>query len=314
MASVQFVKAKVVMIGGTFYAECPRIMNINCENSQVKNLAWLVPQVNDGIVTGYIVSLDSAKPTPDSIHVLQVIDKTKDIEYAIAIADGDTDEVFIDKCNGCCDGDTDMSNVTIPTPYAEENGVVDEDGKYVYLFPIPFSELDLAIAATNLIVNGAEFAVEAEDEYADAAALLAFAQTASPGGLADAGTWSLVEADNGQKFLKLVSTTAVTAYLGLTSVAQVLKGELDDAAPITVDSVLIGGVVTALPGGAITFTVAQYQANPAVLHSALAPVVIGTLASCETGGAYVMYTGFQALEELQNNGATVSAFAAGACV
>lgn len=307
MASVQFVKAVAVMIGGNVFAECPQAVQIECDNSKVEGTAWLVPVVRMGRVISYDVSLAASKPSPDSIHCVRIKDRLKEQTYFIVIADNADESVFIDQCNACCGDTPAMPYVSIPVAYAEESPCPDADGYYEFLIPMPSNPNSLKYLLPLGVFNGAAASVTPSGSgYASTAALLTFLNTATTG-WGDYGTWSYL---NSNKTLKLRSNVVKTAavQVSLLTVSYCMQVQ---AADKIANGILIGGVQVAMDQITFKDTTAQ------VLVDAIKKFLVGTVEIVnDSGNTFVKYTGVQVPAKLQYNEADISgvnAFTTGAC-
>src|SRR4051812_30203503 len=186
MSSVAFVKStQVIQRNEISYAACPRTENIPCEGTIIQGLWWAVPQVYGGGIDGYKITKGEirdnyTKPSADSIRVLRVYNAIANNTYWIAVADADTEAVFVDKCNACCGATPSMGVVTIPDPIIEQAPCADVPNGtplYTFEFPIPANPNTLMIALNDFTFNGvAGTPTPTAGGYASAAAILTWVQ------------------------------------------------------------------------------------------------------------------------------------------
>ena len=315
MASVAYVTSdQVLMENEQQNVDCPVSVQLPCASIQPQGTAWLVPIVNSGgILIGYNINHDTAKPTPDSVNTVRLWDKERNVTYWAAIDDADDETVFIDRCNACCGATPVMPTVTIPAPITEDCPCADSDGNYTFFFPVPDNPNTLDFLITNGTFNGvAGTPTPAAGGYANIAAVLTFLQTAVTGWAAY-GTWSLV---NSNKTIKLVSATTECAnvVLGLEEASYCF--EIPGTAT-PVNGIKIGAgtpVNTEFPQ--ISFDDTTAARRQAIIDAIQPFLPQGTLEIVDDSGTYYLkYTGISLPVNLTLDGSDVAGttFSTGAC-
>lgn len=310
MSSIAFVTAQVIAQNEVDYIECGgKALQIPCEDIAVQGTLWFVPQIANGILTGYRPDMSADKPTTDSIHVLRILDRTKNSTYYILIADNADETVFTNLCNNCCDESSIMPVVTIPEPIIEEAPcptVPSGTPVYDFQFNIPANPYSLDYRAPYISINGVVQA-DLAGPYADPTALLA----AFTGTYGSAGTWTL---NDDETLLLLSSTTTETAGVTVELIDESYCFEIPDT-NTTVNGIKVGSPAQNVTFPQVTFNDTTESLRNAIVN-AIQPYLNGTVEVVEnTGTYYVKYTGQMLPVQLTLDGANVSgtAFASGTC-
>lgn len=320
MSSVAFVNStQVIQMNEISYGACPRTENIPCEGTQIQGLWWAEPTVYGGAVNGYkILKGDSrtnyAKPSTDSIRVIRVYNIVNDYTYYLAVADGDTESVFVDRCNACCGTTPVMPTVTIPAPIIEDAPCPDVPNgtpTYTFNFAIPANPNSLKLALDNFTFNGVAGTptpVAPPTGYVSAATILTWVQ-ANWGAY---GTWSL---QNTSKDLRLVSTSTESAGGTIDLIAASYCFQIPGTATET-NGITIGATNVSFPN---IFFDDTTEPNRNAIINAIAPYFANGYDDLsiveDTGDFFVKYTGLQLPVHLLLDGSTVSGttFATGTC-
>lgn len=311
MSSIAFVTASTVLAQDEVdYIACGgKSLQIPCENVAIQGLVWWVPTSSNGIPTGYRPVIQATKPTTDSVKTVRVLDKTKNITYYIAIADGDDETVFSDACNSCCDNDPVIPPVTIPTPIVEEEPcpvVDDQTLVYEFQFPLPLNPFSLTYKVPIITINGVPQSA-LNGPYADPAAVLAAVQ----GAYGSAGTWSL---GAGNTLLLLSSETTESASVDIELIPESYCFEIPGT-DTTVNGIKLGSPAENVEFPQVVFNDTTADLRNAIVN-AIQPYLIGTVEVVEdTGTYYVKYTGLGLPVNLTLDGADVAGttFATGTC-
>ena len=309
----EFIKASLAAENGVIFLGdeqqlIPRV--IPCKNVVAIGIFWLVPQVTGGRVDGYNFVIGGARPTADAVKTIKIQDNNNHNEDFIAVEDSITLDDFASKCNECCDVTPEFTAPTIPVPLVQEAPcpiIPSGTPVYPYDFPFPDNPNTLNYSLQGIFNGAYASPVPNPAGYANTAAVLTFAQAASPSGWANYGTWSIITLPSTRKILHLDSTTVLNGNVEIGLIAKSYCLDLP-ASPATINSIVIGGVTSTFP--AVTID----RANPAAAFDKIRPFLIGTL-TIETGSGHAkyQYTGLQVPATLKNDATTVATWTAGAC-
>lgn len=299
--------AYVIRVDNFNFAQCgPQVKNINCDGAKVVGMGWERPiYLHGNVLQEWQLSLESAKPSPDSIRVIIVdVNQPESHRYYIAVADNATSATFTDLCNACC-GDTPTTPVyTPPVPITEDCPCIDANSNYNYVWPLPANPNGLNIVMWGS-VNGAYMAPAPPASFANKAAILTWLNA----NVASWGTWGTTGNN-----ITLVSTTSKCAGLSFDLLPQTFC--LPGGGAVTVDSLVVQtnatGPVTAtvvFPGGPITFDTTTMGSIQYMLQRLLQ----GDFLINPGPTNNLQYTGKQVPVKLQLAGVDVVAFTAGAC-
>lgn len=185
---------------------------IPCENVEIINSFWKIPQMQGNRVVGYnyLVATDDQKPTPDSLKILRVKDTRDNTEYGFAIADTDNiatsspPNEFAYLCDGTGGTLPVMPTVTIPVPIMQSDPQsTATDGTNTFLFPFPANPNALEYAIPYPWFNGvAPVTAYAPSGLTTVANVVTWANS----NWGDYGTWSAASTN----VLKLESATSDT--------------------------------------------------------------------------------------------------------
>lgn len=137
---------------------------LNCANMTIVNSFWKIPRVQGARVIGYtyLVAVNtSVPPTPDSLKVLRLKDKSDATEYEVAITP--TDNVsstspicqFAYLCDGLGGSLPTMPTATIPFPMIQFDPVLVASGTNTFKFAFPSNPLGLLYSIPAPWFNGA---------------------------------------------------------------------------------------------------------------------------------------------------------------
>lgn len=203
----QFI-ATILMANTYGYLSCAPKRTLSCDNASVEGLEWMTPYVVNGRMEGYRRVIQKDKPSADSIKTLRL--KVDGQTYWIVVQDSDTEAVFADTCNKCCqDGTPEVTAAYIPEPIIEDEACVDADGKRRFLAPLPtlIAGQELTLNGLSSINGGTYFAGDITN-HTTQAALVAELNAKH----ADLGVFDIVPSASGN-YLRLASATVVSALL-----------------------------------------------------------------------------------------------------
>ena len=286
---------------------------IDCGDIEVIGKVWLVPDVKDEHLVGYepigFTTL-AAKPSEDSVLTIHIRFKLAHSDGYIAVADDTELSIIGEKCNECCGTLPEIPAPTVPEPIICTPGCgVDVDGvtTYTYTMPIPANPNGLQLRLRGWFNGAVAAPAPAEAGYANAAAILVFANTDVTGWGAY-GEWTLEDVGDAQ-VLQLVSTTVTCAYFPIDLLEAVYCLPVPEV-PADINSIVLGGETVTFPAVSLNRT------TPEIAVQAIAPFMIGTLEVVQADDpafAHIRYTGFQLPTDLKNDAVVVASFAAGAC-
>lgn len=286
---------------------------ITCADIEVIGKVWLVPDVKDEHVVGYepigFTTL-AAKPSEDSVLTIQIRFKTTFSDGYIAVADDTEISIIGEKCNECCGTLQEIPAPTVPEPIICTPGcAVDVLGvdTYTYTAPIPANPNGLQLRLRGWFNGAVADPAPAEAGYADADAILTFANTDVTGWGAY-GDWTL-EGEVGSQYLQLVTTTVICAYFPIDLLEAVYCLPVPEVAT-PINGIVLGGVTVTFPEVTLSRT------NPEVAVQAIAQFMIGTLEvvqADEPAFAHIRYTGLQLPTDLLDGEDVEASFTAGAC-
>lgn len=304
---IQFVKGVLFQKNQVPLWQCPKAANIPCTNIDVRGVEWWIPKISGGRLVGYDRFLgnsaaNSARPQSDAIKTLRIVNLENNDTLWVVIDTNDDDTLFVSNCNGCCGSTPVMPTVTLPAAIVEECICKDDNGNYVFDFPLPQNLNALNYTILGATVNGTALSALSGSGYSSAAALLSAVSSA----YSAVGTWTLT---NTSKTLHLVSTTAACVNVAVTLVAKSYCLTLPvSGSPAQVNGIKIGTTLVPFPAFGISAD------NPQDLINAISQYLIGTVVATNAG-AKIQYTGTQVPVDIEYNGVAVSGmtFASGVC-
>lgn len=285
--------------------DTPISIPIGCDFLRIVGTKWMVPIVSGGALIGWNYLIQAAKPTPDSVKVIEVELKNGDT-IGVLINDADTVDEIIAPCNDCCGPTPVMDAVTIPPVINEQcpcHDVVAGVNTWTHLFLYP----DLTggfTMDTFASFNGAYATPLPGQPFASYAAVLAAAQA----NYAAQGVWSNVVI-SGKTYLKLVTTTTPCAGVHIT------RRDKSWCMPVVgsnlVDTIVIGGTEVTFPPTVLDAT------NPQAVLAKIAQFLPGVILFEDgNGDFFYQYTGQQVPSIIKDSvsGTTYGTFGAGLCV
>lgn len=309
---MNIVKVYVAQVDNFSFAQCnPVLKDVNCEGATVIGMAWLEPIYNRGVRQEWLRSLETVKPTLDSIRVIMIQTKFPAVHtYYMAVGDADTPVAFTDLCNACCGSTPIQSLYTPPIPIVEDCACKDTNGNYVFSYPLPNNPNGLLLKITGYSFNGAYGTPAPPASFADGAAMLIWLLA----NWAAYGTWTLVSG-----VLRLTGTTTSCMGLQLDTVDASYCMPYPSAGTLTADALVFQTsatgptyATTPFPGGPVTYS----NTSTGPLIYVLQQLLAGTLAVNAGTPNRLQYTGKQIPVKLQVGGVDVvgGAFTAGVCL
>lgn len=179
MAS-NYVPVKAIQVGIMSYHGCPKDVSINCEASSIRGTVWFVPNIKNGVFTGYNRVRSSTKPTTDSVKTVEVKDNNTGLVTWVLINDNQTETELTERCAACCGDVTATDAVTIPAVIIEEAAcceVPEQACEYNFLSPVAALPVGKAYSASGSKEGVAFTPAVPAAGFASLALLVAWANT-----------------------------------------------------------------------------------------------------------------------------------------
>lgn len=295
------------------YGVVPKIMNIQCEDTDIIGVEWWLPTISNGIVIGYDTVILQAGDTPpiDAIKTIRLKDKRTTDSLWMVIDNSHDETLLVTNCNACCGASPDLSTdlAAFPAPVNEITACIDASLNYTFQAPLPINPFSEKILVSFTHDGGQALSpVYPAAGNNDVVATITWLNT----NWSAAGTWSAV---NSNKTLQLVSTTVQKANIGTSLVALkyciTIPATLLTKQVLTVkDDTLTDTNITIAP---IVFT----EANREGIATELRKHLIGTITVSNTTGPTVYHIQYEGhMKPVAVKAADLSAavnFSVGAC-
>lgn len=286
---------------------------IDCENTKVEGIEYMVPVVNNGVFINYINRIieDPADVPADAVRTIRIQNfKTTDTFWVLA-DDADTVSSFTDHCNACCDtedNDFVKDAADFPLPILEVEDCTPAGQNATFNAGAPINPFASNVTLNNFTYNGGQpmpFTLAAGG-YASTSALASALNTNASA----LGTWSAPAAGK----LRLVSTTVRQINLDVSLVSKLYCLPLPSSGYVGTTLVMTDNSNVAQNVTISPTTISRVNRN-AVLNE-LRKFIVGDLTIVDGGSGVfsIQYSGTQKPVRVQNaDGSTTTAFVAGAC-